>query len=407
MKPTIRSPKFLYLVVIRSVVPLLFSFAFSLDLIYYYEQVQMDALQLVLVGTMLEFSVLLFEIPTGVVADLYGRKPSIIIGFFLVGIGLGLQGVIAEFWNILVCQVIWGVGVTFLSGAVEAWLSDEVGEQHANDLIIQGTRPEQIFSIAGIALAAMVMPFNMRLPLLLGGIGFLIVTLFLWVMMPEKGFQPSRQKAEPFWQQMKATVVGGMKEVRRRPNLRWILLLSVFLAIYTEGFDRLWIPFAMDSYDFGVIGPERMIGGAHIIGKVLIFFLLGSLHKRVNLADQRVLARTITVIIFLLFVALIGAVATPWLAAALTAMVLASMLREVLSPMYATWVNYRLRPETRATVLSLSGQMDAVGQILGGPAIGGVARRFSKRVGLGFSVLLLTPAMWLITRKRIRESDPV
>ena len=106
MKQALRSPKFLYLAVIRSVAPLLFSFAFSLDLIYYYEQVQMDALQLVLVGTMLEFSVLLFEIPTGVVADLYDRKPSIIIGFFLVGIGLGLQGVIAEFWNILPCQVI-------------------------------------------------------------------------------------------------------------------------------------------------------------------------------------------------------------------------------------------------------------------------------------------------------------
>ena len=62
-----------------------------LSIVYHLEVVQLDAFQLVLVGTVLETSCFLFEIPTGVVADLYSRRRSVLIGMFLYGLGFLME----------------------------------------------------------------------------------------------------------------------------------------------------------------------------------------------------------------------------------------------------------------------------------------------------------------------------
>jgi MFS transporter, DHA3 family, tetracycline resistance protein len=84
--------------------------------------------QLILVGTTLEISAFLFEIPTGIVADVYSRRLSIIIGYLLMGVGFLIEGLFPFFLPIILAQVVWGLGYTFTSGATQAWISDEVGE---------------------------------------------------------------------------------------------------------------------------------------------------------------------------------------------------------------------------------------------------------------------------------------
>ena len=374
-------------------------------MIYYFEEVHMDALQLVLVGTMLEASVLFFEVPTGIIADLYGRKRSVIIGYLLIGVGISLQGIVPLYWMILLCQVFWGVGHTFTSGALEAWLSDEIGEEKANELMVLGVRPQQIMSILGVALAAIVFPFNMRLPLILGGIGFFITAVVLLFFMPEHGFTPVSRGELNIFQQMTATLKDGLQELKHRPALKWILLLAVFLAIYTEGFDRMWIPFAIETYDFGRFESSHVFGASQIVSQLISIGVVTVLHQRFELSEQKTLVRVITLLIAVLFFTLTFSFITPFLWVALLAATFSGVIRSIIGPLHATWVNRRLRPETRATVLSLSGQLDAVGQILGGPVIGGISRTRGMRVGLGFSTLLLSPALWLITRKQVRREE--
>ena len=74
-------------------------------------------LQLVLIGTTLEISAFVFEVPTGIVADVYSRRLSIIIGYILMGIGFLIEGFFPAFLPIVLAQVIWGLGYTFTSGA--------------------------------------------------------------------------------------------------------------------------------------------------------------------------------------------------------------------------------------------------------------------------------------------------
>jgi DHA3 family tetracycline resistance protein-like MFS transporter len=87
---------------------------------FYISVVGLDPFRLVLVGTALEIVILLGEVPTGVVADVYSRRLSVIVGVALMGLGFALDGWLAAFWATLLAQLVWGLGATFTSGAAAA-----------------------------------------------------------------------------------------------------------------------------------------------------------------------------------------------------------------------------------------------------------------------------------------------
>ena len=95
-----------------------YALCFTLNLVFQVEVIGLEPLQVVLVGTMLELSIFVFEVPTGIVADLHSRRLSAVIGFALVGVGFMLEGIIATFAAAMLAQLVWGIGYTFTSGAV-------------------------------------------------------------------------------------------------------------------------------------------------------------------------------------------------------------------------------------------------------------------------------------------------
>ena len=85
----------------RFVSSLAVSMSTVLSIVYHLEVVQLDAFQLVLVGTVQETACFLFEIPTGVVSDLYSRRRSVLIGMFLYGLGFLMEGALPWFAPVL------------------------------------------------------------------------------------------------------------------------------------------------------------------------------------------------------------------------------------------------------------------------------------------------------------------
>ena len=110
-----------------------FSMMFVTTSLYEATVAGLTPVQLILVGTALEISAFVFEVPTGIVADVYSRRLSIIIGYLLMGLGFLVEGFFPSFLPILLAQIIWGLGYTFTSGATQAWITDEIGEQHRHD----------------------------------------------------------------------------------------------------------------------------------------------------------------------------------------------------------------------------------------------------------------------------------
>jgi DHA3 family tetracycline resistance protein-like MFS transporter len=79
-------------------------------------------------------------------------------------------------------------------------------------------------------------------------------------------------------------------------------------------------------------------------------------------------------------------------------MIAVNLLRGVSGPMQMAWINQKLDSRVRATIHSMFGQVDAVGQTVGGPVVGVIANVFSVRLAVSLSSLLLSPALLFIRR---------
>ena len=368
-------------------------------------------LQLVLVGTTLEVSAFVFEIPTGVVADSYSRRLSIIIGYFLMGLGFLVEGLFPAFLPILLAQVIWGRGYTFTSGATQAWISDEVGEEKANQLFMRATRVGLTASLFGMGLAMLIGANNVALPIQIGAVGVIMIGVVLIFIMPETGFHPTPQEDRNTWQHMWHTFNEGVKAVRARPRLITILGIGLFYGLYSEGFDRLWVKHLLDNFDIPVLFGNNQVAFfavLRIVASVLTIFAIRFVEKRVDSGSPLAIGRAMMIVTGLIATTMIGFALSPILVLALGLYLVIDVLRDIRGPLNSAWVNQKLDPQTRATVHSMTGQVDAFGQIAGGPSVGLVARFFSVVAAITTSGLLLLPAMFLVGRansQSIAERD--
>jgi len=365
-------------------------------------------LQLVLVGTTLEIAAFIFEVPTGVVADVYSRRLSVIIGYVLIGLGFLVEGFFPAFLPILVAQVLWGLGYTFTSGATQAWISDEIGEETANKLFLRATRIGLWASLAGVGLGALIGATNTALPIRLGGAGVVLIGITLWLIMPETGFEPTPRENRNDWQQMAHTFKEGVAAVRSRPRLMTILSIGLFYGLYSEGFDRLWVKHLLDTFELPILFGSNEVAFFSVlqaIGTLLTIFTMRSVEQRLDTGRPHAIGRLMFFVTGLISVSLIGFALSPVFGLTLFFILLIDILRQVASPLYTAWVNQKLDSGTRATVLSMSSQVDAIGQIAGGPGVGMVAKLVSVVAAISTSGLLLTPALFLIGRANARSPE--
>jgi DHA3 family tetracycline resistance protein-like MFS transporter len=124
--------------------------AFTLNLVYQVQTVGLGPLELVLAGTALEVTCLVAQLPTGIIADLYSRRLSVIVGVLLTGAGTLLEGLVPAFLAILGGSVLWGIGATCLDGALEAWAADEIGEDRVGHVLTRGAQVGQAATVLGL-----------------------------------------------------------------------------------------------------------------------------------------------------------------------------------------------------------------------------------------------------------------
>jgi len=376
-----------------------FALAFTVNMVYFYTQVGLNPLQMVLVGTALETSILIFEIPTGVVADTLSRRSSIIIGVFLLGVGTLFFALVPSFLMIILSQVIWGLGYTFTSGALEAWISDEIGEANAGAIFLKGTRVSQYGGLVAIPVSVLLAQGQLTTPIFVSAMIFWLLGLYLILFMPETGFEPVPREDRSRLQQMTETLRSGGRMLRLRPALISILFIGLFFGLYSEGYDRLWEARILDQFTFPDIPGLQMItwfGIIDMVSQLLTILAVSPIEKRADTNKLPTLIRWLTMlstalVLSLLVFALAGSL---WLA--VVAVLAIGVLRAVIWPLYLAWINHRLDSSVRATILSMSGQVDSIGQIASGPLMGGIANRFGIRYGLIGSVFLLIPVIPLL-----------
>ncbi|HSG43709.1 MAG TPA: MFS transporter [Anaerolineales bacterium] len=385
-----------------------FAMMFVVTSLYEASVAGLTPVQLILVGTVLEASVFLFEVPTGIVADVYSRRLSIIIGYFLMGAGFLVEGFFPSFLPILLAQIIWGLGYTFTSGATEAWVTDEIGEDDANKLFLHATRIGLFASLIGMGLASIVGANNVALPIQLGAAGVILIGITLVVIMPETGFHPTPREDRTTWGHMWHTFKQGVATVRGRPRLMNIIWVGLFYGIYSEGFDRLWVKHLLDTFELPIIFGNNQVAffvALRVAGTLLAILVARFVEKRVDLSNPLAVGRAMLIVTGLLSLVILGFALSSILLLTVTLYLIVNAVRKVQHPLQTAWVNQKLDSKVRATVHSMFGQVDAVGQVMGGPIVAMIAAFGSTIASLVTSSLLLSPALFFIRRSNSQSRD--
>jgi DHA3 family tetracycline resistance protein-like MFS transporter len=371
--------------------------------ISYYETVTagLAPLQLTAVGAALVLSRLLFEVPTGVVADLYSRRLSVVIGFALIGLSLLVEGLFPFFVPILLARAVWGLGYTFTSGATQAWLSDEIGEERANRAFLAANRYDLFGNLVGVLAGMLLGSFTSVSTLLLAsGMGWIVLAALLTFLMPEQGFKPVKPEERNNVQHMGDIFRKGIRTVRLRPALLTVLGVALFYGL-TAGFDRLWVWHLVNRFDLPVLfgNNELAFFGVLELGGILLSILLTrQVEKRFEVLEPRRVGRLMFAVTAVTAASIAAFGWVPFLGLALCLYLVIYSLGELTDPLIMAWMNQRIDPDVRATVLSMIGQAESVGQAAGDLVIGVLANAFTVPLALLFCGGLLTPALGFIRR---------
>ena len=375
-----------------------FSLVATVMIVYHIEIVHLNPLQLILVGTTLELACFIFEIPTGIVADVYSRKLSIVIGGVLTGVGFILEGSISSFIFVLVAQIVWGLGSTFISGSLEAWIAEEEKNKYLDEIYIKGAQAGQIGAFIGIVLSTVIANFSVRLPIIVSGVLFIILALFLWLYMPENNFKPSAPGDLNTFKKMVYTFKSGLKFVKSKSIIMILLAVTLFYGLSSEGYDRLSnAHFLQDTTlpKLGNLSSVTWFGIFGILGMILSFIVMHFMAKNLKNEDNRKNGKLLLCINILYISSMLIFALTRNFSLMLIAYLATNTFRIINEPIFSAWLNGHIDDNSRATVLSINGQMNSLGQILGGPIIGIIATNISVSIGIVCTSLLVAPVLVL------------
>jgi DHA3 family tetracycline resistance protein-like MFS transporter len=202
---------------------------------------------------------------------------------------------------------------------------------------------------------------------------------------------------------MKTTLVDGSRVVRLSPILVLFLAIGFFFGMTSEGIDRLGDAHFLTNFNFPPLGNLQPIVWFGIIEMgvlVLGIFCTEVLRRRLDMEDHGRVAKTLIVFSGLRILMVSAFALAGDFYMALLAFWAAALLRSLSGPLYETWLTVSIPQRVRATVISMTGQSDAIGQVAGGPVIGWIGTAVSIRTALVTSALLLSPALLLYAKAR-------
>lgn len=345
-----------------------------------------------------------FEVPTGVVADTVGRRASYLWGTVTLAGSTLLYYLLwqtsAPFWQWALVSMLLGLGFTFFSGAVEAWLVDALhfaeydGELEA--VLGRGQMISGVAMLGGSVIGGAVaqatslgVPFLMRVGVL--------VAMFAVAhrLMRDIGFTPDRSSRplRAMREILDASLTYGLKN----PPVRWVMLGAPFasgVGIYT--FYALQ-PYLLDLYGnpkaYTVAGlAAAIVAGAQILG--------GYVAPRIRrLFRKRTSALILATLVSASILALLGLTDTFWIA--LVLLTLWALVFAAGTPIRQAYVNDMIPSKQRATVLSFDSLMGSSGGVVIQPALGRAADVYSYSTSFVFGALVeLAAVPFLVASRR-------
>ncbi|HEX6730140.1 MAG TPA: MFS transporter [Pyrinomonadaceae bacterium] len=355
---------------------------------------------------------MLFEIPTGVVADLRGRRVSYLLGVVTLAIStllyLYLWRVSAPFWAWAASSMLLGLGFTFFSGAVQAWLADALAhtgsKDHLEAVMAKGEIVEGSAMLAGsVAGGLIAQTANLGAPYLLRALLLVINFVLAFILMKDLGFKPARDK-HPL-KEIKVILAGSIRHGLRNPPVRWLMLAAPF-----TGAVSIYAFYAMQPYLLELYGKEKAYGiaglaaaivaGAQILGGLLVPHI-GKIFRR------RTSVLFVCEMLSCLILVIVGLVPNFWLA--ITLLVFWGLMFAAATPVRQGYLNALIPSQQRATVLSFDSLFGSAGGVVIQPVLGKAADVWGYPISYilsGAFQALSLPFTWL-ARHENADADEI
>jgi MFS family permease len=318
----------------------------------------------------------IFEVPTGIVADTIGRRTSYLLGTLTLS-GASLLYVLlwqieAPFWEWAVVSLLLGLGFTFFSGAVEAWLVDALTTTGYQGRLETVFGRGQIVTGAGmlggsVAGGFIAQQVSLGTPFVIRGAILLVMFVVAFRLMHDVGFTP--EKGGRPLAEMRKIASNSIDYGWRVPAVKWLMVEALFtggVGIYA--FYALQ-PYLLELYGnphaYEVAGlAAAIVAGAQILGGVAAPRIRASFHRRTS-------ALLVTAGLSVITLALIGAVHSFWAVIGLTTVW--GLLFAATMPIRQTYINGMIPSRQRATILSFDSMMSSTGGVWAQPVLGRVA----------------------------------
>lgn len=225
-----------------------------------------------------------------------------------------------------------------------------------------------------------------------------ILAVFLLLFMPENGFQPTPKEERQSWREMGNTLRTGLRLVRRSTVLLTIFSIELFYGLSSEGYDRLSAAHFLADFTFPALGSLKPVVWFAIFsvgGTILSLLVTEFVKRRVDANNARLVVITLFTMNALNVLSILVFALTGNFFLAVAAFLLYGVFRSAGHPLWMTWLTRNTEAKSRATVISMLGQVNALGQIAGGPPVGYIGTAFSLRAALTTVSAILSPVLLL------------
>lgn len=355
-----------------------FSFLLSLSHAFFFATYQlflasrgMNLFEINIINMFFMGSVFLLEVPTGAFADVFGRKKSVVLGCFALSLSMLVYFLGENFMTFVVAELIGALGLTFLSGALEAWVVDALA-YHGYDGELSHVFRREVYAtqfgvIFGSLLGGYLGEYDLALPWLASAAATFAVGLFAIFTLQEQQAEKVKFKYSfaPFRKTIRDSISFGYK----KKSVWFVVLFGMLLAISVQGMNMQW-PFVFQkTYGFSTSSLGWLfaaLSGLVMLGGQLSKAFADRIRQEKNAI---VLSQGITA------VGIIGASLMFGLIPTISLFLLHEMGRGMLGPLKQAYLNHRIPSEQRATILSFDSMIGKAGSFLGLLGSGYLAQR--------------------------------
>ena len=352
----------------------------------------------------------LFEVPTGIVADTVGRRASYLLGTVTLAVSTLLYVLLwqlgAPFWEWAVASMLLGLGFTFFSGAVEAWLVDALtATGYTGDMESVFGRGQMVTGAAmltgSVAGGFIAQQTSLGIPFVLRGLVLIVMFAVAFRLMHDLGFTPDR-RGGPLTE-MRKIASESIELGWRVPAVKWLMVQALFtgdVGIY--GFYALQ-PYLLELYGdphaYQIAGlSAAIVAGAQILGGITAPRIRRAVRRRTSALLVTAGLSTVTLV-------LIGVVES--FAAVLIGIVFWGLVFAAVMPIRQAYMNGMIPSRQRATILSFDSMLNSTGGVWAQPVLGRAADAWgygpSYVLSAGIAALGV-PFVWL-SRRRNNPAD--